>query len=76
MKTTISFSVLDVEAKRTRHLARVHGFATISQYIRFLLSQDDVELIPEQELVHRATESQRLHSQKKLIRAKSMADLV
>ena len=75
MNTTISFNVRGEEAVRTRQLAHLRGFATISDYLRFLLQQDDSQLISEDELVKRATEIPRLAKRRTLVRARSMAAL-
>ena len=76
MQTTLSFALPTVRAKKTRQLARARGFRTISDYLRFLLEQDDVNVISEDELVKRAKEVDRLHVTGKLIRAKSLKDLM
>lgn len=76
MNTTISFSVQRQEAMRTRQLARLRGFATISDYLRFLLEQDDANLISENELVRRVKEIPRLAKKGGLVKARSMAALL
>ena len=76
MRTTLSFGVSPVELKKTRTLARVRGFSTTSDYLRFLLEQDDVHLINEDELFKRSKDVDRLYKSKKLIQAKSLADLI
>lgn len=75
MRTSISFNLSKEESKRTSALAKARGFATLSDYLRFLISQDDVDLISENELVHTAKSLTRLHKEGKLVRARSMADL-
>lgn len=74
MHTTISFNATSAEAVKTRKLARARGFRTTSDYLRYLLAQDDVDLISEHELVERAKDVEKLHRTGKLIRAKSLAD--
>lgn len=76
MRTTLSFTLSSSQVKKTRKLARARGFSTVSDYIRFLLEEDDVSLINEDELVKRANEVERLHRTKKLVTAKSMADFM
>lgn len=76
MRTTISLSISPAEVKKTKTLARKRGFMTVSDYLRFLLSQDDADLISETEILRRGQESEKLYRQGKLIKAKSLADLV
>ncbi len=76
MHTTISFNATSVEATKTRKLARVRGFRNTSEYLRYLLAQDDVDLISEHELVGHAADVDKLYKDGKLIRAKSLADLM
>ncbi len=72
MRTTISLSVPKTEAKKAQTLAQARGFRTLSDYLRFLLSQDDQTLISENELVSRSKEAMKLHLTNKLIKARSM----
>lgn len=74
MRTTLSFTLTPTLAKKTRELVKLRGFSTVSDYIRFLLQEDDVAVISEAELVKRAKEISKLEKSGKLIRAKSMAD--
>lgn len=76
MRTTISFSVTRDEAKKSRDLAAQRGFENLSDYIRFLLSTDDADLISPEEILTRASQTKKFQKQGKLIRAKSMADLL
>lgn len=76
MRTTISFSLTTADVKKTRTLVKRRGFSTTSDYIRFLISQDDVDLISEHELVKRAKEVSELYKKGKLVRAKSMAEFL
>ena len=76
MRTTISFSVTPTEAKKTQRIVRKRGFPTTSAYIRFLLDQDDVELISEAELARRAREVDELYTKGELIEAPSLAALI
>ena len=75
MRTSLSFNLSKMEAQKTRTLARARGFRTMSDYLRFLITQDDVDLISEHELVVRARSVDRLHRAGKLIRARSLKDL-
>ena len=76
MRTTISLSVPRTEVIKARSLAHARGFGTLSGYLRFLLSQDDEMLISESELVRRSKETPKLHRTRKLVRARSLADLL
>ena len=76
MQTTLSFALPAVRAKKTRQLARARGFRTISDYLRFLLEQDDVDVISEDELVKRAKDADKLYATGKLISAKSLQDFM
>lgn len=76
MRTSISFNVTPAEAFKTKKLAKARGFGTTTDYLRFLLDQDDVALISEHELVKRSKEVDRLHKNRKLVRAHSLADLI
>ncbi len=76
MRTSLSFNLTKPEAQKTRSLAKARGFSTTSDYLRFLISQDDTDLISENELVKRASEVDRLHKTGKLVKAKSLGDFV
>ncbi len=76
MRTSLSFNLSRSAAVKTKKMARARGFVTTSDYMRFLLEQDDVDFINEDELVKRAQDVNRLHKKRKLIRAHSLADLV
>ena len=76
MRTSLSFNLSKQEASRARGLAKARGFASTSDYLRFLIDQDDTDLISEDELVRRSKEIDRLYKQGKLIEAKSLSDLL
>ncbi len=76
MRTTISIAATPREVEKTKKLAKKRGFPTVSGYFRFLLAQDDVDLISEAELIRRSAEADRLHQGGKLIAAKSMSELL
>ncbi len=75
MRTTLSFTLPPALAKKTRELVKKRGFATTSDYIRYLLQEDDIELISEAELVTRAKQVPTLAKKGTLIQAQSMKDL-
>jgi len=76
MRQDLSISLRPEELKRTRHLARKRGFSVISDYVRFLVAQDDDDLISADELVKRSKETEILYKQGKLIKARSIKDLL
>ncbi|MBP6945454.1 hypothetical protein KBD61_06130 [Patescibacteria group bacterium] len=76
MRQALSISLRPEELKRTRHLARKRGFSVISDYVRFLVAQDDDDLISADELVKRSKETEILYKQGKLIKARSIKDLL
>lgn len=76
MRTTISITATPREVEKTKKLAKKRGFPTVSGYFRFLLAQDDVDLISEVELIRRSEEADRLYKGGKLIAAKSLSELL
>lgn len=76
MRQALSISLRPEELKKTRYLARKRGFPVISDYVRFLVAQDDEELISEDEVLKRIKETERLHKRGKLIKADSIKDLL
>lgn len=76
MRTTISLAVPDTEAKKAKRLAKARGFSTLSDYLRFLLAQDDQTFISEDELIARAQGAAMMHQKGKLVRARSLADFL
>jgi len=76
MRTSISFNIQPSEAKRIRTLARTRGFSTTSDYLRFLISQDDEELISTDDLVERVKMIPKLQEEGGLIEAGSLNDLI
>ncbi len=75
MRTTISVSISAEEAKKTSQLARQRGFRTTSEYLRFLMAEDDVDLITEDEVLRRSKEAAELHKKGKLPILHSLKDL-
>jgi hypothetical protein len=76
MRTSLSFNLTKKEASRARGLAKARGFDSTSEYLRFLIAQDDTDLIGEDELVRRSKDAERLHKCGKLMAAKSLSDLL
>lgn len=76
MRTSISFNIQPSEAKRIRTLAHKRGFSTTSDYLRFLISQDDEELISTDDLIKRVQSLPKLQEKDELIEAGSLNDLI
>ena len=76
MRTTISVAVTPREAEKTKQLARKHGFKTTSDYLRFLMAEDDVSFISEDEVLRRGREVEHLARTGALIKGKRMRDFV
>lgn len=76
MRTTISVSLPPRDAQKTRALARRRGFENMSDYVRFLLSADDVDLISEDEILRRSASVDVLQKRGNLVKAASMAELL
>ncbi len=76
MRTTISFSTTPKELQKVRKLSRLRGFPTTSDYLRFLIETDDVELITEDELLKRSKTGKDLYKKGELIEAASVKDLL
>ena len=76
MRTTISIAVTPREVEKTKKLAKKRGFPTVSEYLRFLLNEDDESYISEDNILRRGQEVDRLDRQGKLIRGKRLRDFV
>lgn len=76
MRTTISIPFSPKEAVAVKKIAVDRGFKSTSDYVRFLITEDRVDLISESELLRRVETIPTLKKQKKLISAKSLLDLV
>ncbi|OGL87190.1 hypothetical protein A3I40_01245 [Candidatus Uhrbacteria bacterium RIFCSPLOWO2_02_FULL_48_12] len=76
MRTTISVSLNKAGVTKIKKLAVRRGFHTASDYLRFLLEQDDVDLISESELIARSKEADNMHRSNKLVRAKSLSEFL
>ena len=76
MRTTISVSLDKAGVTKIKQLATKRGFHTASDYVRFLLEQDDIDLISESELIARAKEADSLHQKNRFVRAKSLAEFM
>ena len=76
MRTTISIAVTPRVVENTMKLAKKRGFPTVSEYLRFLLNEDDESYISEDNILRRGQEVDRLDRQGKLIRGKRLRDFV
>lgn len=59
-----------------RAIAKRRGFATISAYIRYLVSESAGDVITDEEILHRSANADNLHKQKKLQKLSSLSDLM
>lgn len=75
-RTSISFNLPVREAERTRKLAKKRGFGSTAEYLRFLLSEDDEELISREKLITLSKDTDRLYKEGKLIKATSLAEFM
>lgn len=75
MRTTISVSLSRPEIQQVKKLVKQRGFSTTSSYIRYLLSEDDVDVIQEKELLQLSRSADTLYRTGKLVHANSLADL-
>ncbi len=76
MRAVISLSTTREEAHRTRRRARDRGFGSVSEYLRFLMRQDEGPLIGEDELLKRAARSEKLEKTGKLVKATSLSEFM
>ena len=76
MRTTISVSLDPRTVTKTLQRARKRGFPNMSDYLRFLLSSDDTALISETEILRRSKQADVFHKTGKLVKTKSLADLL
>ena len=51
MRTSVSFNLTREEAERLKNLVKARKFESTSEYLRFLIAEDDVELISEDEIL-------------------------
>lgn len=58
-----------------RTLAKQRGFSTVSEYIRYLLSESAGEIISNDELLKRSANADVLHEQGKLQKLSSLSNL-
>ena len=76
MRSIISISLPKEEASHMRMLSKQRGFATVSEYVRYLLSESTGEIIPDQEILRRSKNADVLHAQGKLKKLASLSELL
>lgn len=75
MRKVLSISITDVLEKEIKKRTKQRGFNSVSDYIKSLLVVDE-DLISEEELVERSERAREEYKKGKLIKAKSLTDLV
>lgn len=63
------------EVSQMRTLAKRRGFPTVSEYIRYLLSESSGDIISNDELLRRSANADMLHRKSKLKKLSSLSDL-
>lgn len=59
-----------------RTLSKRRGFPTVSEYIRYLLSESSGEIISDKEILRRSANADILHKKGKLQKLASLSDLL
>jgi Arc/MetJ-type ribon-helix-helix transcriptional regulator len=75
MRSVINISLPPKVAQKVKMRAKRFGFSSTSEYVRSLLDMDD-NLISSEELLEMSRRADREYTTGKLIKAKSMADLL
>jgi len=75
MRKVLSISTTEVMEKKVKHNAKKNGFNNISAYVNYLFSMDD-DMISEEELLEDIKSGQEDYKKGKVIKAKSIADLL
>jgi Arc/MetJ-type ribon-helix-helix transcriptional regulator len=76
MKTTISVSLPNAVALKTRKRAKLRGFPSVSEYVRYLLDEQEGGVITEDELVKDAKEAERAYRRGTLRPYASLEDIL
>ncbi len=77
MNTTISLAVTSAESRHAKRMARLRGFHTLSEYLRnLILTDDEAWVLTERELLRRNREVDGMERSGKLLKAKSLKDLL
>ncbi len=75
MRSILNLSLPPAEAQVVKRRAKSRGFASASQYVRFLLELDE-NLITADELLKMSARADAEYKSGKLIRRKSLAELL
>ena len=75
MRQVLSLSFPEKTTKEVKSLAKKRGFASLSSYIKYLVELDK-DLISETELLASVKDARREYTAGKVIKAKSIAELV
>lgn len=75
MRKVLSISITDTLEKEIKRKTKKRGFNSVSDYIKSLLAIDD-DLISEEELLEDIRVGQEDYKKGRIIRAKSIADLI
>jgi Arc/MetJ-type ribon-helix-helix transcriptional regulator len=75
MRKVLSISITDVLEKEIKKRTKQRGFNSVSDYIKSLLIVDE-DLISEEELLEDIKSGQEDYKKGKVIKAKSIADLI
>lgn len=75
MRKVLSISITDTIEKEIKQRTRERGFSSVSDYIKSILIIDD-DLISEEELLDDIKKGQEDYKKGRVIKAKSIADLI
>jgi hypothetical protein len=75
MRKVLSISTTEAMEKKVKINAKKNGFDTISSYVNYLFSMND-DMISEEELLEYSRKGREDYKNGKVIRAKSIADLI
>jgi Arc/MetJ-type ribon-helix-helix transcriptional regulator len=76
MRTIVNLSLPPKTAEQIKKRSKTRGFASTSSYIRFLIESDGDDLITEEEILRLSKLADKEYRENKLIKAKSLADLI
>jgi Arc/MetJ-type ribon-helix-helix transcriptional regulator len=76
MRTTLSISLPKDEATQMRTLAKHRGFPSVSEFVRYLLTESAGEIITDEELLRRSRNADALHKKGKLPKLTSLAEMI
>ncbi len=76
MRTILNLSIPPQTATVIKKRAKMRGFTSTSSYIRFLIDSDNDNLITEKQLLQIAKKADADYNTGKLIKAKSLTELL